>query len=106
MRENIHAVITDGRLKDFYDCTAPFHVVAFCLKGATMVEWKRGTRFTRFQCQPGELLIAASGEENSIRQPQPSQALACCLSPDRLQSLAEQEWKRHGPTIEITAGYN
>jgi len=104
--ENIHGVITAGRLTDFFDYSAPFHVVAFCLKGATTVEWKRGTRFTRFQSQPGELLITPSGEGNSIRQNQPTEVFGCCLSPDRLQSLAEQEWKSHAQTIEIMAGYN
>ena len=104
--EHIHGVITAGRLEDFFDYSAPFHIVAFNLKGATTVEWKRGTRFTRFQAQPGELLITPSGEGNSIRQHQPNEAFSCCLSPDRLQSLAEQEWNSHGQTIEIVAGYN
>jgi AraC family transcriptional regulator len=104
--EHIHGVITAGRLEDFFDYSAPFHVVAFWLKGATTVEWKHGTRFTRFQAQPGELLITPSGEGNAIRQNDPNEAFGCCLSPDRLQSLAEQEWKTHGQTIEIVAGYN
>lgn len=104
--ENIHGVITAGRLTDFFDYSAPFHVVAFCLKGATTVEWKRGTRFTRFQSQPGELLITPSGEGHSIRQYQPNEVFGCCLNPDRLQSLAEQEWKSHTQTIEIMAGNN
>jgi hypothetical protein len=65
--ENIHGVITAGRLQDFFDYSAPFHVVAFNLKGATTVEWKRGTRFTRFQSQPGELFITPSGEGNSLQ---------------------------------------
>ena len=104
--ENILGVITAGRLEDFFDYSAPFHFVAFWLKGATTVEWKRGTRFTRFQAQPGELLITPAGEANSIRQPQPNEAFSCCLSPDRLQSLAEQEWEANGQTIEIVAGYH
>ncbi len=103
---NIHGVITAGRLEDFFDYCAPFHVVAFCLKGATTVEWKRGTRFTRFQAQPGELLVTAAGEANSIRQHQPNEAFSCSLSPDRLQSLAEQELDPHGQTIEIVPGFN
>ncbi len=104
--ENIHGVITAGRLTEFFDYSAPFHVVAFCLKGATTVEWKCGTRFTRFQSQPGELLITPSGEGHSIRHYQQNEVFGCCLSPDRLQSLAEQEWKSHSQTIEIMAGYN
>jgi AraC family transcriptional regulator len=104
--EDIHGVITAGRLEDFFDYSAPFHVVAFSLKGATTVEWKHGTRFTRFHAQPGELLITPSGEGNAIRQSHANEAFSCCLSPHRLQSLAEQEWEPHGQSIEIVAGYN
>jgi AraC family transcriptional regulator len=104
--EHIHGVITVGRLDGFFDYSAPFHSVAFNLRGATTVEWKRGTRFTRFHAQPGELLITPSGEGNSICLHQPNEAFSCCLSPDRLQSLAEQEWEPHGKLIEIVAGYN
>ena len=104
--ENILGVITAGRLEDFFDYSAPFHIVAFWLKGAGTLEWKRGTRFTRFHARPGELLITPAGEANSIRQPQPIEAFICCLSPDRLQSLAEQEWEANGQTIEILAGYH
>ena len=50
----LHGVITAGRLTDFFDYSPPFHSVAFCLNGATTVEWKRGTRLTRFQAQPGD----------------------------------------------------
>jgi len=104
--KNIHGVITAGRLDDFFDYSASFHVVAFSLKGATTVEWKHGARFSRSHAQPGELLITPSGERNSIRQPHPNEAFSCCLSPDRLQSLAAQEWKPHGQTIEILAGHH
>jgi AraC family transcriptional regulator len=104
--ESIHGVITDGRLGEFFDYSAPYHIVAFNLRGATTVEWKHGLRFTRFQAQPGALLITPSGEANSIRLLQRNEAFSCCLSPDRLQSLAEQEWDPHGQTIEIAAGYN
>ena len=103
---NIHGVITAGRLEDFFDFSAPFHVVGFWLKGTATVEWKRGTRFTRFQGQPGELIITPSAEVNSIRQPQPNEAFSCCLSPDRLQSLAEQELDPRGQAIEIVTGFN
>ncbi len=98
---DIHGVITDGRLEDFFDYSAPFHIVAFNLKGDPTVEWKRGSQFSRFQAQPGELLITPSGEGHSIRQLRPNVAFHCCLSPDRLQSLAEQEWNTHGSRIEI-----
>jgi AraC family transcriptional regulator len=104
--ESIHGVITAGRLEDFFDYTAPFHIVAFNLRGATTVEWKHGLRFTRFHAEPGAILITPSGEANSIRLLHSNEAFSCCLSPDRLQSLAEQEWKMHGQTIEIVAGYN
>jgi AraC family transcriptional regulator len=104
--DHIHGVITAGRLEDFFHYSAPFHSVAFCLSGATTVEWKRGTRLTRFQAQPGELLITPRGDENAIRQHHRNEAFCCCLNPHHLQSLAEQEWKSNGHAIEIIAGYH
>ncbi len=104
--EDIRSVITEGRLEDFFDYSAPFHIVAFNLKGDPTVEWKRGSRFSRFQAQAGELLITPSGEGHSIRQLRPNVAFHCCLGRDRLQSLAEQEWNAHGSTIEIVEAYS
>jgi AraC family transcriptional regulator len=103
---SVDGVITTGRLDDFFDYSVPFHCVAFNLRGAPTVEWKRGSRFTRFQAQPGDLLIAPAGEANSIRLLHRNEAFSCCLGPERLQSLAEQEWEMHRQTIEIVAGYN
>lgn len=103
---DIHGAITEGRLDDFFDYSASFHIVAFNLKGTPTVEWKRGSRFSRFQAQPGESLIAPAGEGHSIRQLRPNVAFSCGLSPDRLQSLAEQEWDAHGSSIEIVESFN
>jgi AraC family transcriptional regulator len=102
----IHGAITEGRLEDFFDYSAPFHIVAFNLKGAPMVEWRRGARYSRFRAQPGELLVTPAGEGHSIRQPHPNEAFSCCLCPARLQSLAEQEWDVNGSSIEIVEAYN
>lgn len=104
--DHIHGVITAGRLEEFFDYSAPFHSVAFCLNGATTVEWKRGTRLTRFQAQPGELLITPFGDDNAIRHHDPNEAFSCCLSPHRLRSLADEEWNSNGMTIEIVAGFH
>jgi AraC family transcriptional regulator len=104
--DHIHGVITAGRLEDYFEYSAPFHSIGFCLTGTTTVEWKRGTRLTRFQAQPGELLITCDGEWNAIRQSQPNEAFSCCLSPHHLQFLAEQEWKSNGHAIDIIAGFH
>jgi AraC family transcriptional regulator len=103
---NFHGVITEGRLEDFFDYSAPFHIVAFNLAGTSIVEWKRGTRLSRFQAQPGEVLVMPSGEGNSIRQPQPIVAFHCCLGRRRLQSLAEREWDVDGSTVAIVEAHN
>ncbi len=104
--DGIRAAITEGRLEDFFDYSATSHIVSFNLRGNPTVEWKRGARFSRFQAQPGELLITPSGADNSIRQPHANEAISCCLRPDRLQALAEQEWNSGGSTIEIVESYN
>ena len=99
-------MITAGRLEDSSNTPYPSTLWRSISGSATTVEWKHGLRFTRFHAQPGELLVTPSGEANSIRQIQPNEAFSCCLSPARLQSLAEQEWKMHGQTVEIVAGFN
>ncbi|MGP0062208.1 MAG: helix-turn-helix domain-containing protein [Isosphaeraceae bacterium] len=104
--EEIHGAITEGRLDDFFDYSAPFHIVTFNLKGAPTVEWRRGARFSRFQAHPGDLLVTPSGAGHSIRQPDPNEAFSCCLRPDRLQALAEQEWNPRGASIEIAESFN
>jgi AraC family transcriptional regulator len=104
--ENIYGAITAGRLEEFFDYSAPFHVVAFTLKGTATVEWKHGSRFTRFNAQPGELLITPAGEGNSIRQHQSIEAFVCCLNPILVSTLAAQEWSADSKSIEIVAGFN
>ena len=66
--ESVHGVITAGRLEDFFDYSAPFHVVAFNLKGATTVEWKHGLAIHAIpRRSPENCSITPSGEANSIR---------------------------------------
>ena len=104
--DDIHGVITEGCLEDFFDYSSPSHIIVFNLRGAPIVEWMRGTRLSRFQAQPGEILITPSGTRNSIRQTHPNMAFSCCLNPRSLQSLAEREWNNNGSTVEIAASHN
>jgi AraC family transcriptional regulator len=104
--DHIHAVITSGKLVEFFEFSAPFDIVAFNLKGTAIVEWQRGTRLTRFHTQPGDLVITPTGGDNAFRQHDPTETLSCCLCPGRLQSLAEQEWEVNGSLVEITAGFH
>jgi AraC family transcriptional regulator len=103
---NIHAVILEGRVEDFFDYSAPFPVIGFNLKGVTTFEWKRRSRFSRMHVQPGELLIAPPGDGQSVRSSHPSESLLCFFDPARLQYLAEQEWELDGSKIEIVEAYN
>ena len=66
--KDIHGVITEGRLDDFFDYSDPFHIVTFNLKGAPTVEWKRAHDSLDSRARPGELIITPAGEGHSIRQ--------------------------------------
>ncbi len=103
---NVHAVILDGRVEDFFDYSAPSPIIIFNLKGVTQVEWKRGGRYSRFLARPGDILITPPGDRNALRTNLPSEALGCCINSDFLQNLAEQEWGYRGSSIEIFESFN
>ena len=104
--EEIHGAITEGRLDDFFDYSAPFHIVAFNLKGAPTVEWSAGRDSRDSRPIPGTCSSRRRVRGNSIRQPDPNEAFSCCLRPDRLQSLAEQEWNCTGRRSRSRRSFN
>jgi AraC family transcriptional regulator len=101
----VEGVILDGRLEEFFEFSAPFHVITFNLRGATRVDWKRGGRFSRFLAKPGDLLITPSEVCHSIRTNMPNEGFSCFIGSDLLQTLAEQEWEWPGATIEIVEAF-
>jgi AraC family transcriptional regulator len=104
--KNVHAVILDGCLEDFFDYSAPFPIITFNLKGSTRVEWRRGGRYSRFLTKPGDVLITPPGDRNSLRTNLPNEALGCLIDSERLQTLVEQEWKPRESTVEIVESFN
>jgi AraC family transcriptional regulator len=104
--ENVHGVILDGRVEDFFDYSSPFPIITFLLKGVTRVEWKRGGRYSRFLAKPGDVVITPPGEANSVRTNLPNEAFTCLISSHLIQALAEQEWKPPSSHVEIVESFN
>jgi AraC family transcriptional regulator len=99
--KNIHGVILDGRVEEFFDYSVPFPIVIFTLRAMTQVEWERGGRYSRFVAKPGDVLVLAPGAGNSLRTNLPNEAFYCLVNPELLESLAERDWKTGGRAIEI-----
>jgi AraC family transcriptional regulator len=104
--KNVHAVILEGCLEDFFDYSAALPIITFNLKGSTRVEWRRGGRYSRFLTRPGDVLITPPGDRNSLRTHLPIEALSGLIDPELLETLAEQEWKPRGSTVEIVESFN
>ena len=98
------ALIADCRPADRYRHSSPLHVVAFHLDGTTRVEWRRGSRLTRFASEPGSLTIIPAGGDHWFRSDRPARALFWMIDPAQLRSIAEQEWGE--PTVEILEACN
>jgi AraC family transcriptional regulator len=101
-----YAALLEGRLPDFYQHQSPFTFVSFGLKGTARVEWKRGTRLSRFLGSPGGFTITPHGEDNSFCMDRPMQILSVVFGAEELRALAEREWRHVGPAIEISPVYH
>jgi AraC family transcriptional regulator len=103
---DVRGLLLEGRLIDFYRHSSPLHVIAFFLSGSTMVEWKRGGRFTRSVCEPGSLTIIPAGGDHLFRTDRSARMLIWAIDRHRLQSIAAQEWGPIEPAVEIVETFN
>jgi AraC family transcriptional regulator len=104
--DDVQGLVVEGRLADFYRHSSPRNVVAFLLCGTTKVEWKRGGRFTRYVSEPGSLTVIPAGDEHHFRTDRRTRMLVWLVDPDRLQSIAEQEWGPGEPAVEVLEAFN
>ena len=103
---SVHAAILEGCFADPFDYSAPFPVVKFNLKGAASVEWRREGRLTRLPFQPGEFLVMAPGEGQTLRSTGSNVGCSVFLDPARLRALAEQEWAIDGDRLVVHEAYH
>ena len=104
--KQVHAVILNGCLEDFFDYSAPCPIITFNLKGSTRVEWRRGGRYSRFLAKPGDVLITPPADRNSLRTNLPHETISCLIDWEWLQTLAEQEWRPGRSMVEIVESFN
>jgi AraC family transcriptional regulator len=104
--DNVHGVILEGRIAEFFDFSASFPIVTFVLKGAAQLDWRRGNRFSRLAVKAGDVLVAPPGDCNRIRTKQPIEIFCCLIGQDRLDEIARQEWPSSGPNFEIVESLN
>jgi AraC family transcriptional regulator len=103
---HVPALVLNCRVPEFYHFRSLRNSIVFLLGGTTQVEWKRGGRFTRFVSEPGSLTIVPAGDDHHFRTDRQVRVLLWMADPNWLQSIADQEWKPSGPTVEIQENCN
>jgi AraC family transcriptional regulator len=98
--------VVDSVLPEFVHQPSPHNLVSFLLSGTTMVEWKRGVRFTRYLSEPGSSRIVPSGDDHYFRTDRRTRSLNWQIEPDRLQAMVEQAWGSRAPKVEIREAFN
>jgi AraC family transcriptional regulator len=104
--DEIHGVILEGRVEEFFDYSGPFAVVLFQLKGIAQFEWRRGNRYSRFGTTPGDVLITPPGDSNRLRTNLPIEAFWCMVGLDRLEGIVRREWEPDATRWEIVESFN
>jgi AraC family transcriptional regulator len=98
--------IVDGGSPEFVRHSSPLNLVSFLLSGTTMVEWKRGGRFTRYLSEPGSSTVVPTGEDHDFRMDRRTRSLHWQIEPHRLQAMVEQAWGSRAPKVEIREAFN
>jgi AraC family transcriptional regulator len=105
LRHSEARVVECGRV-DEYRHRSPTVLVGFLLQGTTGVEWRRSGRLTRFLSEPGSLTIVPPGNDHVFQTDRWSRSLSWSVDPRWLQSVADQEWRPRGLTVEIQESFN
>ncbi len=104
--DNVHGVILEGQIEEFFDFSAPFPIVLFVLKGAARLDWRHANRYSRLGVKPGDVLIAPPGDANRLRTNLAIELLCCLICRERLVAIAAEEWEGGRAPFEITESFN
>jgi AraC family transcriptional regulator len=104
--DNVHGVILEGPIDEFFDFSASFPIVVFVLKGAAQLDWRRANRYSRTAVRPGDVLVAPPDDCNRLRTNLTVEVFCCLIGPERLNAIAAQEWGNGGSPFEIVESLN
>lgn len=102
--DDVHAILLEGPIEEFFDLSADFPILVFVMKGAAQVDWRRGNRYSRLGVRPGDVLIAPPTDCDRLRASPSIEILCCLIDPDRLAAIAGAEWPSSGSTFRIDEG--
>jgi AraC family transcriptional regulator len=102
--DDLHGVILEGRVEDFFDLAATCTLVAFILKGEAQLDWRRANRFTRQGLRPGDVLVAPPGPCNRMRTGHPIEVFCHWIGRGRLAAIVGREWPHDPSGFEIVEG--
>ena len=91
IREVGNALIMRGDIPEFHTHHLPAYSVAFHLKGAAKVEWKRGAKYREFTSKPGTFSVVSGDGLNAFRCVGMVETLNRAITPDQLARIAERE---------------
>ena len=102
--DGVHGVLLEGRSEGMFDLPDGCATVLFLRKGASRLDWRRGSRFTRLPLKPGDVLVAPPEECNRVRFAQPVAFLVCPIAIERLAGIARREWPTPAADLRIVEG--
>ncbi len=96
-----HALITRGRLPDFFVSENPAYSIAFVLTGQSRYEWRRGRTLKQPWASPGGFSIASGWGQNAFRFETELESLNLAIGDADLRTLLATEFAAEAGDVAL-----